>query len=659
MKIRTLFLTLCLAAILLPCRVAAKHNISVLYVGGSPNRGVVMGLSGDSAKLAASAKERAADFTRFLRSRFKKVKSIDAADYQAAMSDGYDVTVFDGRPKPYSVTAGPDGRPVVRMLPEGFDRPTISIANASAAIGAGSGSKNDWYCLCLQNKAMRWKKDHPIFKGPYKVDITPEVNPTPAGAIEFAELYGEEVPDSVEMWTVQKLNYTDDPEIRIGLVCRPWGYEDSPEAEIISGGVSSKSIDAVAIGRHGNFFHWGFGASPSGLTDAGRAALANAIVYMAELGPCHIIARKDNDEIATRRSVTHAKGEIARSAWETENKARMNFYLKVDSGQRAVKAKLAAGEPLTLADSAYMSIPPQRKPEASPYGDFIRLREPKLFHIFGDDIEEYNRYYDRNTPWFRPADGEAHRLDIDEDVRSLGIANNDIRLIDTCITMLENPGRDTAKAKAILERYTLCRFATPGEWRQWFTSNRDRLFFTESGGWLWLVDTQDSSVPGNDYSVLAKSADSQAGQDAKPEAKADKPGQGKTAAAAMPETDRQNPVAHKAELVSNPDGTRDIVITLSIHPGFHLYANVDEADPFIPTEIKLTLPDGVKAEGPMSCPAVDPSKNATTYYKGLCRFIQRISGSSDSDALCELTYQSCDNSVCLRPVNTVLHVNLK
>lgn len=655
MRTRTLILTLCLAAILLPCRMAAKHNISVLYVGGSPNRGVVMGLSGDSAKLAASAKERAADFTRFLRSRFKKVKSIDASDYQAAMSDNYDVTVFDGRPKPHSVTADSKGRPVVRMLPEGFDRPTVSIADASAAIRAGSGSKNDWYCLCLQNKAMRWKKDHPIFKGPYKVNIIEEINPVPAGAIEFAELYGEQVPDSVEMWTVQKLNYTDDPEIRIGLVCRPWGYEDSPEAEIISGGVSSKSIDAVAIGRHANFFHWGFGASPSGLTDAGRAALANAIIYMAELGPCHIIARKDNDEIATRSSITHAKGEIARTAWDTENKARMNFYLKVDSGQKVVKAKLAAGQPLTLADSAYMSIPPQRKPQPTPYADFIRQREPDLFHIFGEEIEEYNRYYDRNAPWFRPAPGAAYRLDIDEDVRSLGIANNDIRLLETCIDMLERGGNDAAKASAILERYTLCRFATPAEWRQWFTANRDRLFFTESGGWLWLVNTQDTNIPGNDYSVLTKGSASAVGPDEKTSVRPDAAPTDTPQAA----TDRQNPVAAKAELVRNPDGTRDIVITLNIHPGFHLYANVDESDPFIPTEIKLTLPDGVKADGPMSYPAVDPSKNATTYYKGLCRFIQRISGDSDSNAVCELTYQCCDNSVCMRPVNTTLNINLK
>ena len=53
----------------------------------------------------------------------------------------------------------------------------------------------------------------------------------------------------------------------------------------------------------------------------------------------------------------------------------------------------------------------------------------------------------------------------------------------------------------MLERYTLCRFATPQEWRAWYEANKGRLFFTESGGWLFMVDTRDKSVPGNDYSA--------------------------------------------------------------------------------------------------------------------------------------------------------------
>ena len=72
-------------------------------------------------------------------------------------------------------------------------------------------------------------------------------------------------------------------ELRVGMVSRPGGFEDSPEAEIISGGVSGKTWDAVAIGRHGNFLHWGFAASPDDMTGEARDVFANAVVYMPVL----------------------------------------------------------------------------------------------------------------------------------------------------------------------------------------------------------------------------------------------------------------------------------------------------------------------------------------------------------------------------------------
>lgn len=639
MKVRGILLLICLMVPYLYGRAAVRQNFSVLYVGGSPNCGVVMGMAPDSVKLAASAKERSADFSRFLKSRFRKVKSVDAGEYDPAMSEEYDVTVFDAVPP----------RDVV--FPEGFDRPSVCIAEVAPAIGRSFGSKNDWYCLCLQNKALGWDKNHPIFKGPYKVDIRSEVNPAPAGAVEYAGLYGEEVPDSVEMWTVQTLNYTDDPEIRVGLVCRPWGYDDSPDAEVISGGVSSKSIDAVAIGRHGNFFHWGFGASPSGLTESGRNALANSIVYMASMGPRRIIARKLKENIATRNSVSQAKGRIDRRAWQTENDARMHFYLKVDSGQRAVKAKIEAGAPLTLADSAYMSIPPQRKPKPMPYAEFIRQHEPELFHIFGEDIEAYNEYYDKNTPWFYPAGKYGEELDIDEDVRSLGVANNDVRMLDKCVALIadEDP-YEADKARRILERYTLCRFETPAEWRGWLDAVRDRLFFTESGGWLWLVDSDDPTQVGNDYSVLTSAKSDKTAHEEVETTEA------VTAQNEVAETDRENPVAVTASVRSNADDTRDVVLTMVIHQGFHLYANLDQEDPFVPTTVTFRLPDGVEAVGEMRKPDMVPTANATTYYVGTCEFVQTVKGDSDKPIEIEVSYQSCDDAVCLRPVSLSIEI---
>ena len=77
----------------------AKEDVSVLYVGGSPDINTIGGVSIDSAVIAKSVKERTADFTKFLKQRFNKVRAVDGKDYTSGMSDGYDVTVFDGRPK--------------------------------------------------------------------------------------------------------------------------------------------------------------------------------------------------------------------------------------------------------------------------------------------------------------------------------------------------------------------------------------------------------------------------------------------------------------------------------------------------------------------------------------------------------------------------------
>lgn len=139
-------------------------------------------------------------------------------------------------------------------------------------------------CLCLDNYAYNWNKSHPIFNGPFKVNLETEMYPTPESAVEYGEFYDYVAPKELEMFRVSKYSYKDPGHrnIRIGMVSRPWGYLDSPEAEVIPGGVSAKSIDAVAIGRHGNMFHWGFAAAPADMLPAAREILANAIVYTAK-----------------------------------------------------------------------------------------------------------------------------------------------------------------------------------------------------------------------------------------------------------------------------------------------------------------------------------------------------------------------------------------
>ena len=83
-------------------------------------------------------------------------------------------------------------------------------------------------------------------------------------------------------------------------------------------------------------------------------------------------------------------------------------------------------------------------------------------------------------------------LKVDEDVKSIGMANTDISVLDKAIIMLEN-NTDTDKAYRILMRYTLEDFRTAKEWRTWFDTYRDALFFTEVGGYIWMINDPDAN----------------------------------------------------------------------------------------------------------------------------------------------------------------------
>ena len=266
-----------------------KSDVSVLYVGGSSDLETVV-TKVDSAVLAEDVKARMASFEQMLKEYFKNVAVVDAKDYVANLSDNYDVTIFDGVPpvlEPRKVERGEDGRILsqtpARYLPDNFSRPAVMIAEMGETLGRRIGLKTDWYCLCLRADAHSFRAEHPIFHGPFPVTMTTRMEPTPEDALHYAYFSDDPLPDSVLMWKVQ--TYGDKPETparRIGMVSRPWGFEDSPEAEYISSGVCAKTIDAVAIGRHGNFLHWGFSASPRYMTDEAKSVFANAIVYISD-----------------------------------------------------------------------------------------------------------------------------------------------------------------------------------------------------------------------------------------------------------------------------------------------------------------------------------------------------------------------------------------
>lgn len=643
MKLKYFFVTLALALLCFPMNAQKRTNLKILFVGGDSDI-FHFGKKADSLQLQKSAAIRTASFTKLLNQYFKTVVVVNKSDYKPELSNSYDVTVFDGTPKPlikkqniYNNKGKLIAVVPAEYLPANYNRPTLTIAENSNEIGRSLGIKNDWYCLCLDADALGWKAGHPIFKGPYKVSIKPVMKATPMGAKEYAKIYKENLNDSTLMWSVQNKGYINSPNFRPGMVSRPDGYCDSPDAEIISGGVSAKSIDAVALGRHANFFHWGFSAAPYDMTPEGKIVFINSIIYISKFAG-EPIARKMNDRISTRHYVDQMKYLTTREAWIEMNNSQHEFAKMVSEYKKSAKAKQAKGEELNEMEQVYLNYKVEPDPT---YSEYLKDRVPDLYHIFGDDSAEYSRFYDKNRDYFYDG-GLDYGLDIDEDVRTLSVANNDKRMLDKAITMLEK-GEDAAMATRVLNRYTLCRFSTPAEWRNWYNTYNDKLFFTESGGWLWLVNTTDKNVPGNDYSILKNSAQSS-----------------KNIPALKGETDDKTPVLFSTTINKLSDGAYEILLRVKIHNGYHIYANVSDTDPFIQTKIAFDLPVGYKLNGNMITPPFKTvSGSATTLYEGDCIFKQKISGAGNGVVKCTINYQCCDNSICFPPVEKTFNLEIK
>jgi hypothetical protein len=574
------------------------------------------------------------------------------------------VTVIDGLPKPIApgiYETDPSGQRYIRYerpqyFPIDFDRPIVTIANFGEDLGRRSGTKNDWYCLCLEDKAHHWNATHPIFQGPVPVKFEAKMEPTPAPALEVAALMGETLPAETLMFQMQTVNYETQRDYRIGMVSRPGGYLDSPEAEVISSGKCAKSIDAVALGRHANWFTWGFSASPAYMTDAAKALFVNTIVYMKQFAGQHPIAHKFNDGVATRDHIGMYKNMMSRSAWESYNESNKDFNRLVDSLKAVIKDQRARGEEVDPNMAIYENFPEQK---LITYREYLMQQDrgKGLYKVFGPDEKSYQDYYDKNYGYFWCPD-DTYDLAIDDEARYLGIANNDIKLLDKCIAMLENNDPEKDIAETLLKRYTLCRFATPTEWRNWFNTYHDKLFFSEGGGYKWLVNTFEK-VPGNDYNVyLQEREEAYMAQ----KLAAERGGRPSRNAEPLQLTDEKNPVYLHAEAVVNGRGNgdkKDIVVFQKIHPGYHTYAVVPADEVFVVTEVEITLPEGWQKEGPLYVPQASLlDASGTTVYRGAGEFRQTVVGQGAGEAVVKVTYQCCNNNTCLIPETKTFTVKL-
>lgn len=619
-----------------------KTNLKVLYVGGHAEI-ETFGEKVDKAVAAKSAAERTAAWKQMLETYFTTVKTVKGEDYNYKMSYNYDVTIIDGDPKPLEPrrtliqNGNWDKIIYAKYFPDDFDRPVITIADESETVGRRLGVKNDWYCLCLAGYAFNMQTNNAIFKGPYKVTLTTTKEPTPAGALAYGKCVHEEVPTTVNMWKVQTQDYMSGEEAKVGMVVRPWGYLDSPDAEIISGGKSAKCFDAIAIGRHANWLHWGFGASPATLTDEAKNVFANAVVYINKFKGHHIIARKMNEGIATRENVDELKFSVSKESYDDYKQETEEGNKQIKLMADSLKKVVAAGGELSEMDQMYMEAGDAQQPILS-YEEYIQQRAGDLYEKFGTDVAAYEKYYTENRPYFY-GNFNDYNVNLDEDIKSLGIANNDKQLLNKAITMWEQ-NQDVEKAKRILYRYTLLRYDNAKQFRWWYNKYQSKLFFTESGGWLWLVNDLAPKTPGNDYSVLKYNEIDES-----------------SVAPIKEKATKEDPVAFSSAVVGK-GGESELIIRMKIYPGYHIYSMVSEEDPYIQTTYDFATEGDIQFVGDLQKPAGKLNTGSKSMiYEGEQVLRRKFNGKNGKITV-TINYQACDNHACLMPKTKVIEVEI-
>jgi hypothetical protein len=368
---------------------------------------------------------RAVDFATFLSRHFGAVKISELVAFRESDADGFDVVIIDWSDEASQSAGPPPLVPAGFRLSDVYSRPTVLLGGAGGQIAGRSRLKFSWLCQCLGDAAHSISVGHEMFRHPSTITLDNEERPTP-------ELFrrwpiGAEPPASFQMWKVQQHHAPEGDGF--GLVCDPYEFEDSPDAEVIARGINSKNPRAIAIARQANFLLWGFSARPSAMTPSGQACFLNAI---------HYIRRFEGEHPLVRREANGREWAVVKAA--------------------------------SLVNAGFQGTLRGVFPDA--------LRDQ-----FGHDLKRYVRYYQENIEFLRPS-GEFFVMD--EDVKRLDLSNRRIELLDRCVAMLER-NEEPDLAYRVLKRYTTEDFDDHSGWRRWLESNRARLYFSDVGGYRFRV----------------------------------------------------------------------------------------------------------------------------------------------------------------------------
>lgn len=600
----------------------AKIPLRVLYVGYNPEKPMpsnVVYYSTSAPVVEKVYKARMADFKAFLENRFTEVQTVDVRDYTPAMSDKADVTIMD---------AGPV------KLPADFNRPMILMHAMAPNVGLPIGLKFDWYCQCLEDDALNINTKHEIFNSPKQVKLTLVKKPTPGSF--FNGFQGTKTPKEMLMWNVIKDGASAGGKYVIGMVAHGEGFNDSPDAESISGGVCLKNAEAVALGRQGNYFMWGFSASPDYMTDEAKDVFVNAVCYIKKYDRMPAIVKKV--QIMTRELIDEKIYRTDKALYEAAIVSRREGNARMLKLQQEFKDRKAKGEDIGRGNEMFLKMPVTNDMES--FEDYLKSQAgTELFAQFGTNTSLYHKYYHDNYEYFYPSG--AYDLQLDEDAKKLGISNRKVAILEKCIQLLEKD-QDTELAHRVLERYTMEKFTTAAEWRNWLTKNKTKLFYTEAGGFKFMVNTFGKPVVPVNETVQNKPTAS---------------------SSATAEPTLSDPVAVSAKLVYGQNKTAELIIDANILKGWHVYAFLPKDSPFIQTETLIELPTGVTTQKDWETSAAIPfpGNEGIFIFEGKVSFkiaVNYAAAQPGAIIKCGLFYQTCDENKCLQPTKKMVEVRI-
>ncbi|MGJ8734038.1 MAG: hypothetical protein ACSHW4_12860 [Cellulophaga sp.] len=466
-----------------------KSSLKILYVGTNPNQGLLERekiFSPDPERAEQMKKRRSADFKVFLENYFKNVTVVYVEDYKEQMSANFDVTIIDAYlPKlteggmVFNKDAGMEVYTQPTYLSNSYSAATIMIGEPSAFIGQGRALKIDHLCLCLDAHAHSMKLDHPIFNKPNKINISYEdVTLTGNYRVRYG---GRNLGKKMPMFRIQTEGYRDGKGFPVGLVSTGYNFDNSIDAEWISSGTCDKGIEATAIGRHANFFHWGFAAAPEFMTENAKLAFINSIHYIAPF--------KGAKQVTKKIKGVQLKKYLREKQWTLSDKGSSAWLhyinkdtVKAKEDKLRLQNKKDAGETLSELEKIQLKMPIRKETRLWT----IRHEPKELKDKYGEDWGAYENYYKENLDYFYPEKYGWYKMILDEDAKSLGIANNDIKLLEKAVSMLKI-GRDKEMAYRLLLRYTKQTFKTDKEWVNWFKKNHKNLYFSEGDGYKFII----------------------------------------------------------------------------------------------------------------------------------------------------------------------------